>query len=153
MFPVWFDLFRAYIHSPFTAIIILDSLLEDLNGTTILTIEPLTLQPNILKSFLHLDKHQPLLLLFPFLPLFLWPFLPRKLKMIQPTLLYIIYQAIKYAGMTLDSLLWSYKIGRDDTRFSSSIYGSLMTYVFAFISSPETLSIGLLLEHIYELEP
>ena len=37
MFPVWFDLFNVYIHSPFTTIIILDSLLEDLNGTTILT--------------------------------------------------------------------------------------------------------------------
>ena len=37
MFPVWFDLFSVYPHSPFTAIIILDSLLEDLNDTAILT--------------------------------------------------------------------------------------------------------------------
>ena len=37
MFPVWFDLFNVYLHSPFTASIIFDSLLEDLNGTTILT--------------------------------------------------------------------------------------------------------------------
>ena len=37
MFPVWFVLFNVYLHSPFTTTIIFDSLLEDLNGTTILT--------------------------------------------------------------------------------------------------------------------
>ena len=37
MFPMWFDLFCVYIHSSFTASIIFDSLLEDLNGIAILT--------------------------------------------------------------------------------------------------------------------
>ena len=36
MFPMWFDLFSVYLHSSFTTSIILDSLLNDLNGTTIL---------------------------------------------------------------------------------------------------------------------
>ena len=36
LFPTWFDLFSVYLHSYFTASIIFDSLLEYLNGTTIL---------------------------------------------------------------------------------------------------------------------
>ena len=37
MFPVWFDLFNVYLQSPFTASIIFDSFLEDINVTQILT--------------------------------------------------------------------------------------------------------------------
>ena len=33
---MWFDLFSVYLHSSFTASIILDSLFDDINGTTIL---------------------------------------------------------------------------------------------------------------------
>ena len=36
MFPMWFVFFSVYLHSPFTAMIIFDSLLEYINGTTIL---------------------------------------------------------------------------------------------------------------------
>ena len=34
---MWFDFFSVYLHYPFTTSIILESLLEDLNGTIILT--------------------------------------------------------------------------------------------------------------------
>ena len=33
---MWFDLFSVYLHSSFTASIILESLFDDINGTTIL---------------------------------------------------------------------------------------------------------------------
>ena len=51
MFPVWFDFFSVYLHYPFTASIIFDSLLEYLNGTTILIV----LLPSF-KNILCLDK-------------------------------------------------------------------------------------------------
>ena len=46
---MWFVLFSVYLHSPFNAIIILDSLLEDLNGTTILTPIPSKIPSDVLK--------------------------------------------------------------------------------------------------------
>ena len=46
MFPVWFEFFSVYLHSSFTASIIFESLLEDLNGTTILTKSTLSTKPS-----------------------------------------------------------------------------------------------------------
>ena len=37
MFPMWFNFFSVYLHSPFTASIIFNSLLEDLNDRKFLT--------------------------------------------------------------------------------------------------------------------